>query len=122
MAAPACTQCGENPAFMLLNNLETGDSDAICGACLPGFIATLAEAILSAAVVPPDDLVPPDHADSPLRPVAATTEPSATDETEPAPDPKANGRSRARSLSPPTADDNEAAGETIAEPTPTAVE
>ena len=46
MASITCDQCGENPAAMILTNIETGDVTSVCGACFPAFVLALAEAIV----------------------------------------------------------------------------
>ena len=72
MATIECDFCDVNDASLILTNLENGDVTRVCGACFPGFVLTLAEAI---GAIPPT-IEQGDEADTYT------------------PDPKPSGRSR----------------------------
>ena len=42
MAAPTCTMCEENQGVLMDTNLQDGETQVICGPCLPGYVLGMA--------------------------------------------------------------------------------
>ena len=94
MATIECDFCDVNEASLILTNLENGDVTRVCGACFPGFVLTLAEAIAGSAEPVVDELATefPDFDQALGGDQAAGLNPGDPDTY--TPDPKPNGRSR----------------------------
>ena len=102
MATITCTMCGENPAIVIMTNLETGAGESPCAFCFPDFILGIAQSIMESGAVevgegenaPGDTDTAPESAEA------------ATEAAEPAADPtelaSTGGRSPAKSRRAPT--------------------
>lgn len=118
MAQLNCSMCETEPAAFLLNNLIDGGTEQVCINCWPLFIISIAEQMTGLVEgATPEAPEEPETATAVETPAETVSTPETPAET-PSPDPKRNGRSRAKSSVAPTATETEESGETIADPQP----